>query len=113
MNETSDKPKPRPPSRVFVAVSSLAISAFAILIGHLYAFQHWRVLSNPDMMAVHGTPAWDRAFSMLIRLERIRPVAGLGALVFALWAMMYLPPLLRLTILAVALLALVMNLVVM
>jgi hypothetical protein len=83
------------------------------LIGHLYAFQHWRVLSNPDMMAVHGTPAWDRAFSMLIRLEHIRPVAGLVALGFALWAMLYLPPVLRLSVLAVALLALAMSFIVM
>jgi len=113
MKETSDKPKTRQPSRVFIAVSSLAISAFAILIGHLYAFQHWGVLSNPDMMAVHGTPAWDRAHAMLIRLEHIRPVAGLVALIFALWAMVYLPPILRLAVLAVALLALVMNVVVM
>ncbi len=113
MNEMNDKPKQRPPSRWYVAVSSLAISAFAILIGHLYAFQHWRVMSNPDMMAEHGTPAWDRAFSMLIRLEHIRPIAGVVALAFALWARLYLPPIPRLGVLAVALLALAMSLVVM
>lgn len=113
MNEMTDKPHQRPPSWCFVAVSSLAISAFAILICHLYAFQHWRVLFNPDMMAVQGTPAWDRAFSMLIRLEHIRPVSGVVALVFALWAMLYLPPVLRLGMLTVELLALAMSLVVM
>jgi len=96
-----------------VAASSLAISAFAILIGHLYAFQHWGVLSNPDMMAVHGTPAWDRAFGMLVRLEHIRPVAGVVALGFALWAMRYLPPVVRLGVLAAALVALALSLVVM
>jgi len=113
MNEMKDKSKQRLPSRWFVAVSSLAISAFAILIGHLYAFQHWRVLSNPDMMTMHGTPAWDRAFPMLIRLEHIRPVTGIVALAFALWAMLYLTAVLRLGVLAVALLALAMSLIVM
>jgi len=113
MNETKEKPKPTTPSRWFVAVSSLAISGFAILVAHLYGFVHWKVLAGPDMMAVHGTPAWDRAFSMLIRLERIRPVTGLVALLFAIWAMRYLSSVVRVGILAVALIALALSLIVM
>ncbi len=113
MNETKEKPEPATPSRWFVAVSSLAISGFAILVAHLYGFVHWKVLAGPDMMAVHGTPAWDRAFFMLIRLERIRPVTGVVALVFAIWASRYLPSVVRLGVLAVALLALALSLLVM
>jgi hypothetical protein len=112
MTESADKPKLRTPSRWFIAMSSLAISGFAILATYLYGFLHWEVLAGPDMAEVRGTPMWDRAFSLLTQLGCIRPITGFIALIFAVWAMRYLPLVVRLGILAIALLALGMSLIV-
>ena len=92
MNETKDNLQHRATSLWYVVLSSLAISGFAILVADFYGFVHWKVLAGSDLLAIHGTPAWDRAFSMLTRLECIRPITGLIALIFALWAIRYLPP---------------------
>jgi len=98
MTEPKQKWNPKTPSRWYVATASLALSGLAICIASLYAFQHWRVPWNSDMM---------------YRLEWMRTIAGVIAFVFGVWAMRYLPSLFRLGVLAVALLALAMCLVAM
>ena len=90
MKITSDKQSESRDMRWYVAIASIALSGMAINIERLYGYQHDLIIRKRDMLAL---------------LNNARFVAGSVALIFAIWAMTFLPRFARYLVLVIGILA--------